>query len=345
MDMFLRIILACTFAVLVSAVPVAAQPIPTGCGAIATSNQAFQDGAYALRVRGLVKTSRDLTPCPLTLQSEGWVSGAGGAHVGTGTYSANTDFSVPVSQYQMHQVEGKHWAIVSGAQWHSFGHTVSQVLLLAPGQPPPDDDLPCDTDPAWPGCNSPIIADIANNGYQLTSVADGVQFDINADGHTEQVAWTQANSDDAFLAMDRNGNGQIDNGSELFGNYTPTVPASSADPIRRAANGFEALKYAQRPAYGPSVLDDQIDGQDAPFAALVFWRDGNHNGISEADELTPVAVAGLVSISTDYKESRRVDRHGNEFRLRARSTWGNGVRQPIFDVWLRTEYAPATTNP
>ena len=68
---------------------------------------------------------------------------------------------------------------------------------------------------------SPIIVDTARDGYRLTSVANGVYFDVNADGTPERTAWTRRDSDDAFLAMDRNGNGRIDDGTELFGNYTP----------------------------------------------------------------------------------------------------------------------------
>ena len=69
--------------------------------------------------------------------------------------------------------------------------------------------------------NCPIIVDTANDGYHLTSVEDGVRFDLDADGTPELVAWTRPGSDDAFLAIDRNGNGRIDDGTELFGNHTP----------------------------------------------------------------------------------------------------------------------------
>ena len=95
--------------------------------------------------------------------------------------------------------------------------------------------------------NCPLIVDTARDGYKLTSVDNGVRFDLNADGVLEQVAWTRRDSDDAFLALDRNGNGRIDDGGELFGNHTPARPDNREITT---ANGFEALKFVETPAYG-----------------------------------------------------------------------------------------------
>jgi hypothetical protein len=65
------------------------------------------------------------------------------------------------------------------------------------------------------GC-SPIIVDVSGDGIHLTDAAGGVNFDINADGGAERRAWMTSGSDDAWLTLDRNGNGTIDNGKELF---------------------------------------------------------------------------------------------------------------------------------
>ena len=160
------------------------------------------------------------------------------------------------------------------------------------------------------GDNSPILIDVSGDGYALTSLDGGVLFDLNSDGVRERLSWTAAGSDDAFLVVDRDGNGAIDNGRELFGNFAPQYP--SPHP-----NGFLALAVYDRPADGGDG-DGVISNADRVFSSLRLWRDANHDGVATADELRPLSSAGIERLHVNHKESRRVDEHGNEFRYRAK---------------------------
>lgn len=170
-------------------------------------------------------------------------------------------------------------------------------------------------DPFFCNCwyYSPILIDVNGDGFRLSDAPNGVAFDLTADGVPEQLGWTRPGTDDGWLVLDRNNNGVIDDGTELFGNYSPQPQPRPGV----AKNGFLALAEYDKPENGGNS-DGVISRRDQIFRDLRIWQDNNHNGFSELHELRELEDVGLRKISLDYSESNRVDQHGNRFKFRAR---------------------------
>jgi hypothetical protein len=172
-------------------------------------------------------------------------------------------------------------------------------------------------------CNpSPVMISL-RGGYDLTSAARGVVFDIDDDGLGERVAWTAPGSDVALLSSDRNGNGRIDSGAELFGDHTRLTNGTLAE------NGFAAI--ADLDANG----DERVDASDPAWQDLILWTDNNHDGVSQDAEMLQVSESRIVAVGTQYVSSRRKDHHGNEFRYRGEVFLAKGSRK-CYDVYLTT---------
>lgn len=173
-------------------------------------------------------------------------------------------------------------------------------------------DITCNPDaPCGPFC-CPILLDLDRDGFRLS--AGPVDFDIDANGTIESLGWTRRGEKDAFLALDRNGNGLIDDGAELFGSGTPVGP----DGEYKAPHGYIALRELDRPEHGGND-DGWLTEKDQSFESLLLWWDRNQNGVSEPRELVNAAEAGLVAIDLTVFPYVGEDGFGNDLRYASRA--------------------------
>ena len=180
-------------------------------------------------------------------------------------------------------------------------------------QPGPDKSNVQTTGPMIKECvGSPLVLDLAGDGLQLKGLDGGATFALLGARPT-RVGWL-AGSDDALLALDRDGDGVISSGRELFGGAT-------------ASHGFAAL------ARYDTNRDGKISAADPIFSKLLVWRD-NGDGRSEPAELLPLAATGVQSISLAYVRSDKVDSFGNQLGLHGSAEVSHGTIQ-VIDVWFR----------
>ncbi|MBQ7450853.1 hypothetical protein IJS77_05485, partial [bacterium] len=153
---------------------------------------------------------------------------------------------------------------------------------------------------------SPLVLDLKDNGFKFTSVDDGTDFDLDADGTADKTAWTakQDDFDDAFLVLDKNGDGQVNSGAELFGDQNGSE------------NGFlELAKYDENG-------DGKIDKNDSVYSQLRLWADMNGDGkVDHPQEWKTLEEMGVTEISTSYDKvlgedgNARTDEYGNDTSL------------------------------
>jgi hypothetical protein len=163
---------------------------------------------------------------------------------------------------------------------------------------------------------SPIVLDLDNDGIETVGPSS-IYFDLDANGFPERVGWVGA--DDGLLVLDRNGNGLIDSGRELFGDQTVLQDGS------QSPGGFQAL----------SELDENRDGvinaSDAAYSQLRVWRDSNQDGISQSGELYTLSELAIQSVNTNYVTSDITDEAGNIKTQIGSFTKSDGTEQEMSD--------------
>ncbi|MCL4456170.1 MAG: peptidoglycan DD-metalloendopeptidase family protein, partial [Nitrospirae bacterium] len=150
---------------------------------------------------------------------------------------------------------------------------------------------------AVPVRRDPAIVDLDGDGIETTNVKDGAFFDHDGNGFAEQTGW--AGADDGMLVMDRDGNGTIDDGKELFGDQTILSNG------QRAANGFQALSELD------NNKDGKIDSNDTAYSQLKVWQDIDGDGYSTSDELHTLDEVGIKSINLSSTPATVTDSQGN----------------------------------
>lgn len=183
-------------------------------------------------------------------------------------------------------------ALIITAMGASCAGDPGESTLSQPADSTTDDDT----------CNGdPLLFDVGD-GATMSDVDHGVIFDLNAAGIVSRFAWPLHGS---WLALDVNGNGRIDNGAELFGSASK-APSALASLAAYDDNG-----------------DGVIDVLDDVYHRLLLWNDKNHDGISQAGELTPASSVVEFVVLTPFGTSR-TDANGNVFAFHLQ---GNGVVQ------------------
>lgn len=209
---------------------------------------------------------------------------------------------------------------------HANAYNLHRVWVTGPVCPEPyNGPDPNDT----PKDNCPVLLDLQQDGFHLSAPDPAVRFDINADGTLDEIAWTEASGDDAFLCWDRNRNGVIDDGRELFGYATPLVSG------RPAKVGYRALAELDEPELGGDG-NGKVDAEDLVFRELRAWVDENRDGVSQSAEIRSLEEVGVVALEYRYKPTRLWDTFGNLFRyvssVEMQSTSGSIKSWPTFDV-------------
>ena len=172
---------------------------------------------------------------------------------------------------------------------------------------------------------SPLVLDLDGDGVETIGLDAGIHFDHDGNRFAEMTGW--AGADDGLLVLDRNGNGTIDDGSELFGDKTLLSDGTYA------ANGFAAL--AELDTNQDSIINDL----DAAFSQLRVWKDSNSDGVVSEGELLTLAEAGVAGIGVNYTAQNVTDSQGNAHLQAGQYIDSDGNTHAMNDVWFVNDTA------
>ncbi len=168
---------------------------------------------------------------------------------------------------------------------------------------------------------SPLVFDLDGDGVETTAMTSGTFFDHRGDGFRELTGWV--GSDDGMLVLDRNSDGFINSGLELFGDQTVLTNGS------RATDGFQALQELD------SNLDGKISASDTAWGSLRVWRDADSDAFTDAGELVTLDSLGIRSVSVqNVTPGLGVDGNNNDHRQTSSFERTNNSTGIVTDVWF-----------
>jgi hypothetical protein len=173
---------------------------------------------------------------------------------------------------------------------------------------------------------TPLVIDLGRDGISTRSITEGVTFDLDRDGQLDATAWV--GSADGLLVRDLNGDGIVNDGSELFGSFTDLTSGA------RALDGYQALRDLDK------NQDGFIDSSDSAWGSIMVWQDLDGDGITDADEMRTLQDVGVTRLST----SVRVDvssQNGNVVALHSDVMWADGTTGQMADIWFQADLSDA----
>jgi hypothetical protein len=172
------------------------------------------------------------------------------------------------------------------------------------------------------------MLDLQGNGVKLSGPNPAVYFDLSNDGNLDHTSWSRVQTKDGFLVLDKNGNGLIDNGGEMFGNATTRLLSASI-----SAHGYEALAEYDDLRLGGNG-DGWISSEDRIFPHLRVWLDTNRDAATQPGELRSLEDVDVGSISLAYEVDGHVDQWGNAFRLTSDVVFADGSVSSSVDIFF-----------